>query len=68
MKLSGNQILEVKQMYKKYYRKEISTKDICDAAFRLIEVLPIIYQSLTQEDLLMAEESRRKIKNEKKVY
>ena len=62
MHISQEQIDGLQQMYKKYYGEEISAKEISDGALSLMEIFPIICQPLTQEDLLMVEESRKEIK------
>lgn len=62
MQISQKQFDEIKHFHKNCYGRDITVKEIQDGAMRLMEIAPIIYPQLTQEDLLMVEESRKEIK------
>lgn len=62
MLLSDKHILEFQEMYLKRFGKQISREEAYNKAIKLIELVEIVYQPVTGEDLLKVEESRKKIK------
>lgn len=62
MLLSDKHILEFQAMYKRHFKKDISKEEAYNKAIKLIELVEIAYQPLTEEDLLKVEESRRQLK------
>ena len=62
MLLSDKDILEFQEMWKEHHGQEITKKDAYNKAIKLIELVEIAYKPLTEEDLLMVEESRKEIK------
>lgn len=63
MLLSDKHILEFQEMYKRHFKEDISKEEAYDKAIKLIELVEIVYQPLTEEDLLRVEESRKEIRN-----
>lgn len=62
MLLSDTHILEFQEMYRNHFGKELSKEEAYDKAIKLIELVEIAYQPLTEEDLLKVEQSRKEIK------
>lgn len=67
MHLTDNQILEFQAMWFKRFNKNISKEEARDRAIQLIELVEAVYQPLSEEDLLMVENSRQQIYKDKKI-
>lgn len=64
MHLSDMDIKEFQDMWFKRFNKNISKEEARDRAINLLELVEVVYQPLSEGDLLMVEESRKQIYGE----
>ena len=62
MLLSECDVKEFQEMWFRHFNKTISKEFAYEAAIRLIEFVEVVYQPITEEDLLKVEESRKEMK------
>ncbi|MEI7890818.1 MAG: hypothetical protein WCI36_02515 [bacterium] len=57
--LSDEQVSEFQAIYRKNFGKEISRKDALEKGARLVRLVKIIYQPITEKELLELQERRK---------
>lgn len=62
MLLSDEHVRQFQEMYFDHFKKDISKEAAYESAVKLIELVEIAYQPLTEEDLVNVEKSRREIR------
>jgi len=50
MSLTREQVEKFQDIYKKRFGKEISYQDVLDRGYKLVRLMKIIYQPITQEE------------------